>query len=97
MGARKKKDPKSNAKEEMHKLVGEFLKKKRALSGVTQQYIADSLELSSAQYISNIERGISPPSVEYMKAMISLCDVNPQELAFVLSKATSDFYLKELS
>ncbi len=56
--------------------VGKFLQQQRKGAGVTQQEIADLLELTSAQYVSNIERGISPPSIEFLRASIKLYDLD---------------------
>ena len=51
---------------------GEYLKQKRIAANLTQQEVADQIGYSSAQYISNFERGISLPPVNKLKIMIKL-------------------------
>lgn len=81
----------------MFKVIGEYLKKLRERSGVTQQAVADRAGLTTAQYVSNVERGISPPSVDFLRIAVDLYDVDPEQLAFFISRAQHDYYMKELS
>jgi transcriptional regulator with XRE-family HTH domain len=51
--------------------VSSFLREKRLESGLTQMEAARHLGHSTAQYISNLERGLCEPSVEMA---INLCE-----------------------
>lgn len=79
---KKTKTQKSVEKEvlRLKKKRGDFFKHIRTNAKKTQKEIADDLELSSAQYISNIERGVSPPSSKVLKAMSKVYNFNLSEL-----------------
>ncbi len=66
------------------KHVGEFLKSIRTKAGLTQQELAKKLSYSTAQFISNWERGISLPPTEVLPKIIQLCNTQPRKLADVL-------------
>lgn len=82
-------------KKVMFQVIGEYLKKQRERAGVTQQAVADKAGLTTAQYVSNIERGISPPSVDLLRILIPMYGMDKEQLAFFMSKAHHDFYLRE--
>lgn len=52
-----------------HEDLGTFLKKARVQAGLTQKNLADYLGYSSAQFISNFERGISMPPLSKLGRM----------------------------
>lgn len=58
--------------------LGVFLAESRTKAGMTQAEVADKLGYSSAQFISNIERGVSVAPLKVISAMMRLykCDVN---------------------
>ena len=84
-------------KKEMFKVIGKYLKKQRDKADVTQQLVADRAGLTSAQYVSNIERGISPPSVEFLRIAIELYGLDPEQLTYFISRAHHDYYMKEFA
>jgi transcriptional regulator with XRE-family HTH domain len=47
--------------------LGGALKKGREAAGLTQRDVSDELKYSSAQFISNFERGISAPPLKKLK------------------------------
>lgn len=51
---------------------GEYLKEKRISADFTQKEVADRIGYSSAQYISNFERGIALPPLNKLKIMVKL-------------------------
>lgn len=55
------------------KTVGNFLKNLRQKSGLTQQQLASKLSYSTAQFVSNWERGISLPPLEAVPKLSALC------------------------
>jgi transcriptional regulator with XRE-family HTH domain len=51
---------------------GEYLKEKRVAADLTQKEVAEKIGYSSAQYISNFERGIALPPLSKLKIMVKL-------------------------
>lgn len=49
--------------------LGEFLQKSRTKAGLTQREVSLDLGYSSAQFISNFERGISAPPLKKLKQL----------------------------
>lgn len=54
--------------------IGKFLKNARNLQGLTQKQLADTMGYSSAQYISNIERGKCDVSINVLIKLASTLD-----------------------
>lgn len=84
-------------KQKMFARIGSYLKDKREKAGISQQKIAEAMNLTTAQYVSNIERGVSPPSVDFLKHAIELYGLDREELAFKLSKEYHVYCLDEFS
>lgn len=57
-----------------------FLKAKRIEAGFTQMQAAEALGHSSAQYISNFERGLCEPSIESAAKLCEAYKVSKREL-----------------
>jgi transcriptional regulator with XRE-family HTH domain len=68
MAARKKKYVIPRHYEEL----GEFLREQRVKAGLTQRDVSVALGYSSAQFISNFERGIAAPPLKKMKILARL-------------------------
>ncbi len=66
------------------KIVGDFLKSMRQKSGLTQQDLANKLSYSTAQFISNWERGISLPPLEVLPKLSNLCKISARTLVETL-------------
>lgn len=66
------------------KLLGQYLSDLRRSAGVSQLDAAEYMGFTSSQYISNIERGICIPSLEYLIASCELYNVKPKELIKVV-------------
>jgi transcriptional regulator with XRE-family HTH domain len=66
---------------------GEYLKEKRIAAGLTQQEVADQVGYSSAQYISNFERGISLPPLSKLKVMVRLYRMPKAEVIQMITEA----------
>jgi transcriptional regulator with XRE-family HTH domain len=66
--------------------IGGYLRDLRVKSGFTQRVVADHLEYSSAQFISNFERGIAIPPLKKLKALLRLYRGNMEKtIELVLS------------
>ncbi len=64
--------------------VGRALKHMRTLAGLTQKDVSTALGYSSAQFISNWERGISTPPDETLGRLATLFQVKPTRLIDVI-------------
>lgn len=56
-------------------MVGNFLKEARESAGLTQQEVASKLSYSTAQFVSNWERGISLPPLDILRVFSKICEV----------------------
>jgi transcriptional regulator with XRE-family HTH domain len=51
---------------------GRYMAEKRVAAGYTQRQVADTLGYSSAQFISNFERGIAVPPLKKLKVLLGM-------------------------
>lgn len=65
---------------EAKRRVGNFIKSKRLLAGLSQAEIANALGYSTPQFISNWERGISLPPIGSLRKIAELLKVPAEEL-----------------
>jgi transcriptional regulator with XRE-family HTH domain len=70
------------------KALSEFLKEKRTQAGLSQKDVADRLGYSSAQFISNWERGLSSPPMHTLKKLAEMYNVNVDEMFDVILEST---------
>ena len=70
------------------KALSEFLKEKRTQVGLSQKDVADKLGYSSAQFISNWERGLSSPPMHTLKKLAEMYNVNIDEMFDVILEST---------
>jgi transcriptional regulator with XRE-family HTH domain len=64
--------------------VGELLKNMRQKAGFTQLGLATKLSYSTAQFVSNWERGISLPPLDVLPKLCALCKISPKVLVQVI-------------
>ena len=64
--------------------VGRFLKRKRLEANLTQWDIARELEYTTAQFVSNWERGVSMPPIVVLSKLTELLGADPREVVEVL-------------
>ena len=57
---------------------GEYLQKGREKAGLTQKQVADDLDYSTAQFISNFERGIAIPPLRKLKAILEMYSLSSE-------------------
>ncbi|HEX4924393.1 MAG TPA: helix-turn-helix transcriptional regulator [Bdellovibrionales bacterium] len=69
-----------------HHKFGSFLKKARESRKYSQGDVAKVLGYTSAQFISNLERGISPPPLKVLKVLVKLYAVKPDEVMRVIEE-----------
>lgn len=62
------------------KQFADFLKNSREKSGLTQAEVAKTLGYSTAQFVSNWERGLSYPPLKALRTLSKLYKVNMDEL-----------------
>jgi len=79
----------SNRYHEMMSHIGQYLQEKRTATGLTQFQVAKKLGYLTAQYISNIERGVALPPNKALRKLIALYEIPEDELFEMLSKAQS--------
>lgn len=68
--------------------LSEFLKEKRTHAGLSQKDVAEKLGYSSAQFISNWERGLSSPPMHTLKKLAEMYNVNVDEMFDVILETT---------
>lgn len=66
------------------KAIGNFLREKRQQRELTQGEVAKPLGFLSAQFISNIERGLALPPLNCLRKMIELYDIEEDEIIDLL-------------
>jgi len=67
-------------------ILASYLKHKRILAGLSQGEVAKTLGYSSAQFISNWERGISSPPSNIIPQVADLYHLSVDEFVLVLLK-----------
>jgi transcriptional regulator with XRE-family HTH domain len=66
------------------KTVGAYLRKCRQKAGLTQLDLACALSYSSAQFVSNWERGLSLPPLTVLRKLSVVCRIPKQDLVETL-------------
>lgn len=60
--------------------LGEYLKQKRLKANLSQWDVAKKLGYSSAQFISNWERGVANPPINALRKIGELYSISPEDL-----------------
>lgn len=76
--------------------LGIFLKKKRIEAGLTQLEVANALDYSSSQFVSNWERGHSQPPLKVFSDLCEIMDVNRDELFELVLEVAIDAVTDDL-
>ena len=66
------------------KLLAGFLRESRIKAGLSQKDVADRLGYSTAQFISNWERGLSSPPVDTLKRLTEILNAKPKDLVNII-------------
>ena len=78
-----------NPKAKFHKSVGEYFRKKREKSGLSQEEVAKALVYTNTQMVSNWERGKCSPPQKALKSLMKLYKINKKELIDFLVREES--------
>jgi len=78
---------KSNKDRSGNKL-GEYLREKRIAAGLTQTDVSKKLGYTTAQFVSNWERGTSEPPFETLRIVAQIYSIPLEEMLEVTLKAT---------
>lgn len=75
--------------------IGDYFKDRRVNAGLTQADVAQALGLSTGQFISNWERGVSMPPMDYLPRLVKLYRMNRSELV-QLYTTEQERFIKEI-
>jgi len=79
-----------------YKKLGEYLYQKRMEANLTQREVSEALDYSSAQFISNFERGIAAPPLKKLKKLCAIYHFQPAEIVDLLLEAEREVMLANL-
>ena len=68
------------------RIVGNFLRKSREKAELTQWSVAHALEYTTAQFVSNWERGVSLPPLDTLPKLATLYRVTPAQFVSVMTR-----------
>jgi transcriptional regulator with XRE-family HTH domain len=60
--------------------LNDYLRDARLKANLSQKFVADELSYTTAQFISNWERGLSLPPVNVLKKIAALYKISDEEL-----------------
>lgn len=67
--------------------VGAFIRQKREDKGLSQKELGQKFEPAvTTQFVSNLERGITPVPANHVQALVRALDINEQELMILMEK-----------
>lgn len=78
------------------KSVGQHLRTAREKADFTQNFVAKKLGYTSAQFISNIERGISVAPLPLLAKMVRLYKSDPFALEKIILKSQEQLLMAKL-
>ncbi|MGE3975303.1 MAG: helix-turn-helix domain-containing protein [Bdellovibrionales bacterium] len=80
------------------KKLGRYLKQSRQKAGLSQKIVSERLGLQTAQYISNIERGLCAVPIDTLKKLIQLYSEDSLQvikmMASTYSKSLKAYFLR---
>ena len=77
--------------------LGNYLKDMREAKKLSQREVSDKLGYSSAQFISNFERGIAAPPLRKLKVLIDLYGLSLPKTLDLMLLCEKDRIMKGLS
>ena len=96
MGERPKR-PASAGKAKRAKVIGEWLRQKREAAELTQLCVAKFAGYEVPQFVSNMERGITLPPIEFLKLIIKLYKISAAEIIEVMGTTYREYLFEELA
>jgi transcriptional regulator with XRE-family HTH domain len=76
--------------------LGEYLQAMRTKAGFTQREVSLALGYSSAQFISNFERGIAVPPLKKLKVLVKMYDMPVETVMNMILEAEREIILNAL-
>lgn len=76
--------------------LGGYLQKMRMKSGLTQREVSQTLGYSSAQFISNFERGIAVPPLKKLKVLMKMYDMPAETVMGLILDAEREILVSAL-
>lgn len=76
--------------------LGTYLRTVREKAGLSQLDLSEAMGLKSAQYLSNIERGVSSLSKAMIPVVAKILKVDAEDIVNVILKDIKEKYLKGL-
>lgn len=76
--------------------LGKYLKNKRVAAGLTQTDVSSKLGYTSAQFISNIERGLCAPPATALKRMVRLYKMPENELLKKMVEVHTNYWKSKI-
>lgn len=73
-----------------YKLIGERIKKQRKLSGLTQETVAEKVEITTV-YLSKIENGHVKPTLDMLEKICQLLELDLSELFCEVSPSAQGY------
>lgn len=77
-------------------VLGEYLQAMRTKAGLTQREVSLALGYSSAQFISNFERGIAVPPLKKLKVLVKMYDMPVETVMDMILEAEREIILSAL-
>ncbi len=77
--------------------TAKYFRDKRIEAGKTQSELAEQLGFSSAQIVSNWERGICAPPMASLKTLIKILKLDPEEVTDVITEENRRFLVETLT
>jgi len=78
-----------------NQIIGSRIRKAREEKGVTQEYLAESMDVSNA-YISKIERGKTPLNLDNLGKICHVLETSPEYILHGTNTTTRDFMRNEI-
>lgn len=76
--------------------LGEYLKTMRTNANLTQRQVSLALDYSSAQFISNFERGIAVPPLKKLKVLVKMYEMQVETVMEMILDAEREIMTSEL-
>ncbi len=95
--SKNKKQARAYALSRHYVALGEYLQAMRQKKGLTQRDVSQELKYSSAQFISNFERGITSPPLKKLKILIELYGLPVEKVMDLILKGTREVLLEALT
>ena len=75
---------------------GSFLQKARKKAGLSQIELASKLSYSSAQFVSNWERGLCTPPIDKLYQISQIMNIQPKSIFDIIMGDTEEYLRAEL-